>query len=719
MQVRAMKGVRAVLDPAPDSAESGRVEPGVWIPLSALLELPVTGPVRSELLQWVLAQLEGQAASRPGSVVIDDCRAVLLAALEELDLTHARQCLETGAWQEGRRAWEAALQHHRQLLNLRPGAVGEGPLRDALIQCLARLDQTLTHRQWCAPRSPLENAQVHADAAALLMQIRNLGQALPGWFEVVEEGLLRRGALALLQQSSATLRREGVVLLLRHASLHPPVQEWTAMQLDLALLGLLEDLEQSSDPLIDLQALLECLASLDTLVIDEPSRQAAAASALTMALGCLALAAEARQPGGLRDLDAAGRSTPVRPEQIAALVEDWLVDQPTSLARLTAELVWIPGARVVPHGPGQLALNLAAVPAEIHRHPDQLASLFAAVLDPLQRSRWRDSVQLRCASSSLLASLGQFWSGGGALNWEECQLLAQAQVHWPSKTAADFADALLAPGCCVVQPSLIQLAALRCWLLEQPHLMPALADIRRHHHDAAFMQREAAAATADGGDVLPILCALHSEEGFYGASSAPLASLELWATTCLGQLAQAQWLVDPQGWSGSMWAVLQGVIQHHNHLPQCVLWPQEERFYQLLAGQEVVLISPLAALVDEQHSSGRAFALFRDLEIAPYGLRTLNPPASRYPARPDRSFEASLSACLDAVHRLFQARPFTVFLSVAGAYDLPLCHAVHERYGVSCLAIGEGLHARFGIEQSCSAGWRAEQRRADRWRRIC
>lgn len=719
MQVRAMKGVRAVLDPAPDSAESGRVQPGVWIPLSALIELPVTGPVRSSLLEWVLAELEGQAASRPESVVIDDCRAVLLAALEELNLAHARECLETAAWQEGRRAWEAALQHHRELLNLRPGAVGEVPLLDALIQCLARLDQTLTHRQWCAPRSPLENAQVHADAAALLLQIRNLGQALPSWFEVVEEGLLRRGALALLQQSSATLRREGVALLLRHASLHPPVQEWTGMHLELALLGLLEDLEQSSDPLIDLQALFACIASIDTLVIDDESRQAAVVRALTMARGCLALAAEARQPGGLRDLDPVSRSSPVRPEQIATLVEDWLVEQPTTLARLTAELVWIPGARVVPHGPGQLALNLAAVPAEIHRHPEQLASLLAALLDPLQQSRLCDSVQLRCASSSLIASLGQFWSGGGALNWEQCQLLAQAQAHWPSKSGADVVEAVLAPGCCVVQPSPVQLAALRCWLLEQPHLMPALADIRRHHHDAAFMQRQAAAATADGGDVLPILCALHREEGFYAASSAPLASLELWATACLQQLAQGQWLMEPQGWSGSTWAVLQGLSQHHTRLPQCVAWPQEQRFYQLLAGQEVLLISPLAALVEEQHSSGRAFALFRDLEIAPYGLRILSPPASRYPARPDRSFDASLSACLDAVQGAFQARPFTVFLSVAGAYDLPLCHAVHERYGVSCLAIGEGVHARFGIEQSCSAGWRAEQRRADRWRRIC
>jgi hypothetical protein len=77
-----------------------------------------------------------------------------------------------------------------------------------------------------------------------------------------------------------------------------------------------------------------------------------------------------------------------------------------------------------------------------------------------------------------------------------------------------------------------------------------------------------------------------------------------------------------------------------------------------------------------------------------------------------------LAACLEGVEVLARQRPFSVFLCSAGAYDLPLCQAVRERYGASCVAMGTSLHARFGIEQPVSQHWRSGQRRSDRWRRI-
>lgn len=720
-----MKDVRAVLDPPSGDA----AEPGIWLPLAVLIELPFALSIRVQLLRWLVAQLEcdvQRVAGRPAGVpaaessVRHDACVVLLAALVAAELSHASHQLEGGAWQEGRSSWQAALEHHHQVQQLQPDALGSAQLMDGLIQSLARLDQALTHRQWRPPTSPLENAQVHADAAALLHQIRELQQPLPGWFAVVEEGLLRRGAIALLQQSAGCCRREGVALLLRHSRLHPPAPDGLAARLDLAVLGLLEDLEQSSQPVADLQALLEALSGLGGLELHDDTRRAAIQEALTFARGCLELAAEARQPQGLRAADGPAPGAALEPAQIAELVGDWLADQPLSGAPITVELIWIPGARAVPHGPGQLAFNLAALPPGSHADPTRLERLLSALLEPLQSSGTRQGWQLRPACASLLASLRQLWRGGGALTWHDCQLVAEAQAQWQAPADAALPEARLAAGCCVVQPSAPQLAALRCWLLEREQLEPALAQIRRQHHDAAFMRLQAAGAgAAADGDVLQSLCALHVQEGFYASATAAMASFEAWANGSLQQLGKAQLLVNPRGSSSSWWAVLQGVIQHLDHLPELVIWPAEERFYDLLAGEEVVLISPMATLVEEQHRSGRAFALFHDLEIAPYGLRTLAPPASLYPERPHRSFEASLSACLEAVDALARARRFSVFLSVAGAYDLPLCRAVNERYGASCLAIGAGLHARFGIEDPSSAGWRSEQRRADRWRRIC
>ena len=233
-----------------------------------------------------------------------------------------------------------------------------------------------------------------------------------------------------------------------------------------------------------------------------------------------------------------------------------------------------------------------------------------------------------------------------------------------------------------------------------------------------FLEQRAACAARDHGNGLETLCALHRQEGFYASHAAPLASLQAWAESSLALLGRSQLLVAAEPWLGSWWAVLQGLALQQSRTPELVQPPEDARLYELLAGQEVLLVSPLAELVEEQHRSGRAFTLFRDLPIAPYGLRTLAPPASCHPARPHRGFEASLAACLEAVEVLARQRPFTVFLTAAGIYDLPLCQAVRERHGASCLALGPAIHARFGIDQAGSPPWRVAQRRADRWRRI-
>jgi hypothetical protein len=265
----------------------------------------------------------------------------------------------------------------------------------------------------------------------------------------------------------------------------------------------------------------------------------------------------------------------------------------------------------------------------------------------------------------------------------------------------------------------LQLAGLRCWLQARPEVGPALAEIRRRHHDPVVLQQRAACAAGDRGDALETLCALQLEEGFYGSNTAPDSSFQAWAHASLTLLSGSELLLDSQPPIGSWWAVLQGLAQGWGRLADLVAWPDDEHVYDLLAGQEVLLVSPLAALAEEQHRSGRAFQLFLDLPIAPYGLRTLAPPASLYPLRPHQSFEASLEACLESVAAMVRERPFTVLLTAAGVYDLPLCHAVRERYGASCVAIGPAIHARLGIDQACSRHWRSGQRRADRWRRIC
>ncbi len=726
MQVRVMKAVEAVRH-RPLGGEPGL---GIWLGLESLAELPLTAPAQLELWRSLLTALGSGGDSDQ-----DDCRAALLALLTEWEPLQGCQSLEQGAWQEGRRAWQEALEHHHQLLVLRPAlaAAATARLLEGLIQMLARLDQALTHRLWRPPVTPLENAQVHGLASDLLLQIHALGRPLPSWFAVVEEGLLRRGALALLQQVDGDSRRQAITLLLRLART-APVPEWLPAHLELAILSLLADLEQSSQPLVDLQALLEALQGLAALLPD-PERRAPVEDALALAEGSLMLAAGDRLRtaaaseawhGQVQPLEPRGAA--VAPGEITALVNDWLEDHPASEASVELTLVWIPGARLLPHAPGQLALNLAAVVVEGHSASQTLEPVLAAFFAPLLQARRAEGWQLRQAAASLLTSLGHLWSSGGLLTAADCRVLAAAQGLWQRWAGHDdlaarqlplgWPPASLEPGCCLVQPSAVQLAALRCWLLEREQLERGLGLMRRHHHDPGFMGQGGASQDPDGGDAVQALCALHVEEGFYAATAAPAASLRAWAERSLALLAHAQLLLDPQQPLGSWWAVLQGLMLERNRPAEVVAWPDEERFHGLLAGQEVVLVSPLAAVVEEQHRNGRAFDLYVDRAIAPYGLRCVQAPASRYPGRPHQGFEASLAACLAVVDGLARQRPFSVFLTAAGAYDLPLCEAVRSRHGASCVAMGPVIHGAFGIELPPGQHWRQGQRRSDRWLRI-
>ena len=117
-----MKAVEAVRH-RPPGGEPGL---GIWLGLESLAELPLTAPAQLELWRSLLAALGSGGDSDQ-----DDCRAALLALLTEWEPLQGCQCLEQGAWQEGRRAWQEALEHHHQLLVLRPALAAAATARRA------------------------------------------------------------------------------------------------------------------------------------------------------------------------------------------------------------------------------------------------------------------------------------------------------------------------------------------------------------------------------------------------------------------------------------------------------------------------------------------------------------------------------------------------------------------------------------------------------------
>ena len=275
----------------------------------------------------------------------------------------------------------------------------------------------------------------------------------------------------------------------------------------------------------------------------------------------------------------------------------------------------------------------------------------------------------------------------------------------------------LKAGGSLLRPGNVELAALQTVLHQPSELEDLLAEIRRRHHDRSWMETQRDHWWFDPSDGSENLRRLHTNAGFYASSHAPLESLQRWSQGTLRALMGGPVLFGNSSITQMFWPIAQAMVQNSRSLPALVQWPGEQAFYDFIADQELLFVTPLATDVEAHHRSGRAFQLFSDLRIQPYGLRCLEAPISVYPNRPDRGFEASLERILEQVDRTYRQKPFTVFTAACGAYGLPLCDAVKQRYGVSCVYLGNLMHTYLGVLQRGSDDWRREQRIEENWMR--
>jgi hypothetical protein len=156
-------------------------------------------------------------------------------------------------------------------------------------------------------------------------------------------------------------------------------------------------------------------------------------------------------------------------------------------------------------------------------------------------------------------------------------------------------------------------------------------------------------------------------------------------------LLEGELWTDDAGCLGLWLAAAQELVaQQPGPLPLIGAPPAPEQLLAELGGLEVVYVGDQAAAVQAAHRAGRCF------RGEPFGLRVLDTPASRWPARPAGSFEESLAVLLAAVDGLYQQRPFAVLLADCGAYRLPLLRAVHQRYGVAALSSGRPMAGWLG-----------------------
>jgi hypothetical protein len=636
----------------------------VWLSLPQLRELPLEPESRCRLLQALA--LAGRQARGP------------LASPLQLQLEAAEATASSGLDALDQGAWLAAVERQNELLALITALAQQRPdLADQLWSRYGELLAGLTaavhgvvNSNSPEPPEPELRAELCWRLMELLEQGRGLPFEPPDWLAVLEQQLVQDGARFWQEQMatgrSAAAPSRALTLLLRLSQLLEPCPAWVVDGCrSLMEAWLLPQLEAGSDAHAPLgpTAMASLLGWLERWPVGAAQRPELEAALLRLRLGL-----ELLDQMGLRH---AATSAPAPPPAATP---------PAAAAPPTA----------APEGPLQLVLQRdASSPAACLN----LAPLLTADLQELEAALARfvagqdASREALPAASSLLASLLPLWQSGGRLPAGSFALLSYAAAAWQRRLGERLQPLppLRWESGLLVELDRVELALLQAVLGRDPAVEPALATLRRQHHDGGFWQEADSTPWYGQLSSLEALRRLQRDAGFYASGHAPLESLRLWAQGAVAALLSAQVWSDDASCLGPWLALAQLLVAGGSSPAPLTRRPEPAQLLPALAGLEVVYVGEGAEAMEGLHRRGE---LFRP---EPFGLRCLTPPASRHPQRPHGSFEQSLEACVQQLEQLYQQRPFQVLLCDAGSYRLGLAQALHTRLGVRGLATATPL----------------------------
>ena len=723
------------------------------------MQLPLEGEPRSELWRLALRQQQPEAG-----------QVRLRVALARHCGHGASQAAAEGRWGVMRRELQEADGHYQEIAQR--SREHEKSVKQELANLLGKLISDLHAVVHADPAPELaERADCCWMGYELALRYRALRGAPPDWLSLLEEQLVRQGAIDRRQQLSqpeagtteqqSTWQAQALDLLLHLGKLHNPCPEWISLAAREHLQAEVETLLQaipsaaegsgaSSLPSQQLQEVLQKLARLPM----QTEQRAGVQLAVQRALWSLQLLNQKEPSTPPTQANASTQpqpqppSPPPRakpaqrpPQQVAATprdprqlykaiglgVERWLEDHPRGSQSKPIPLrpVLRPGQAAVMGDSQQLELNLA--PLLQFPTPELLDELVPAFFLPLQGAGRGDEFSLAEPCSHLWQELRQSWTQGERLHSDQWRRLIYSTALWSRCGGPGELNAKPAPwtlpvasihaGVSLLRPGNVELAALQTVIQAPGDLEELLAEIRRRHHDRAWMETTRDHWWFDPSDGSENLRRLHTNAGFYANSHAPVESLRRWSQGTLRALMGGPVLFGNSSITQMFWPIAQTLLEQTGTMPELVQWPGEQAFYDAIADQEVLFVTPCARDVEMHHRSGKAFQLFKDIRIRPYGLRCLEAPVSVYPNRPGRGYEESLDQLLGQIERIYKQKPFSVFTAACGCYGLPLCEAVKQRYGVTCFYIGNLMHAYFGLMQRTTATWRAGRRIEGNWHR--
>jgi hypothetical protein len=704
------------------------------------------------------AQLWRLALSQQQNTDTSSDQIPLLVALARHCGNCSASAAAEGQWAVMREQLQEAVTLYLELSRVLPeqGAVARQELGNLIGKLMADLHASVHSDQ---PPGSKERAELCWHGFQLGQIYRQLQLEMPDWLWHLDEQLTREGAIGLRElvageppQEAEHGQRKALELLLHLGRLHQPCPEWILLAACELLEQEIERLLAGEDPVADprrLQQLLGLLARLPlpaerlgpvqlaaqrgiwSLQLLAPRLGTGEPSARPQAMPSpQPSAAVPSEQQALRQTPkppAAQPAAPLQPRQlydaIRLAVSEWLADNPAGLRTHRLEPVLRPGEAPVLPIEGGLQLNLS--PLLSQPQVELLDQLVPAFFEPLQQAGRGAELQLVEPHSALWPELLSIWQSGAELSQNQWRGLVYTTALWTRcggrgglearELGWSLPVAALQNGQCLLRPGNVELAALQTVLMQRDDLGDFLSEIRRRHHDRGWMEAQRDSWWYDPSDGSENLRRLHTNAGFYASSHAPLESLQRWGQATLRALLSGPVLFGNASITEMFWPVAQHLARRAGKVPALVQWPGDQSFYDFIAGQEVLFVTPLASDVEAHHRTGLAFQLFTDITIQPYGLRCIEAPISIYPNRPERGFEDSLDRALEQVDRAFRQKRFSVFTAACGAYGLPLCEAVHQRYGVSCVYVGNLMHAYFGVLQRTTQAWRAESRINDHW----
>lgn len=331
----------------------------------------------------------------------------------------------------------------------------------------------------------------------------------------------------------------------------------------------------------------------------------------------------------------------------------------------------------------RLALNLAPLLAN-HQILDGELKLLDEALDDFIWHLPRGAMAMQ-AAPALLAALEPAWRNGMTLEPEAFEALAYLGAAWQRRLSERLEPlpVLQLEHSMMIELDAKELAVVKSILAFPETLEPALAHLRREHHNQDFWSESSDHPWMRCPSILEALRCLHRDLGFYAQASQPAEDLQRWGAEVTQVLLESESWTDDAGCLGLWLSVAQELGSRYlQPLPTFGRPPDPDVLLTEFTGREVLYIGDKAEAVREAHSKGRCF------RGGPFGLRVLQLPSSRWPARPAGSFWESMDQLLDAVDSVYRQRPFHVVLVDGSAYRLPLLRSVHQRYGVEALSSG-------------------------------